>query len=204
MPNDEVDVPPAPECDDPSFYAPADQLGPLTAALVGGGYRVEPMGDMGAASDGSAGGESATHSTIEVGDKDGHVGTAVLAIYSSIDATNMFDLPGERHDQPWCAPTFSEQADFRWDDCTIPAEGPAVVLTKGRDSRGDALGATYVRANGSIIGISISTAWYDRDTEGSQEAEQMAGDADPLDHLPLTEAQLTELLKAIEGTLSAN
>jgi hypothetical protein len=204
MPSDDSPVLDDPGCEESAGY-PGDQVAPVLAALMASGYRAEDVGGMGAASDGSDGGQQSNHTIVRITDKDGHVGSAVLGIYSSIDATSMFDLPGHQDGRPWCAPTFSDQADFQWDECAIPAEGPAIVITKGRDGRGEALGATLVRANGSIIGISVSTAWYGSVSDGGEESDSTTtDDTEPLEHLPLTEAQLTAILKAIEGTLSAN
>jgi hypothetical protein len=178
----------------------------VVAALTAEGYVAQGTVGGGSVADaGDGDGASATFDAIEVRDRDNHVGAAVVGIYSSLDATTMFDDPvGDP--KLWCGPAISTDSTFAWDGCDLSGS-PAgqVIVSTGHDSRGEMLGAVLLRANGSVLGISVSTASYNGGAAVDEGAgETAADDSEPLDHLPLSEAQLMELLKVIEGTLSAN
>ena len=185
------DAPP-PEClpMDGAFV----EVGPLVDALLDKGLEVVTMSEsVGESSDSAA---SSTVLQFAVTDRAGRMGSAAIGVYDDLESARQAGA-GTTEAASWCAVPPVERPEFAW---SVAGDGPACTGLEHSgvaqmlgfyhlEDAGDAVGATLVRSDGSVISVSV----------GQAPAAEISSDATPLAAAPLNVADLLALLVQLDA-----
>jgi len=188
-----------PSFGDPGADALADALAPLFDVLTDRGYEVEVEGSIGAGSVAAEGTDEepiSASATVLTVTKDGATGAAVVAEFTDRAA---LALVGQDYAvAELCAVVPGLAEDFVWDRCfaqpdsNFNPDGHRYYLAEGGDGVDEALGVTLVRPDGTGISASLG--------EGPHDPERISRPTQPLDGLPLTQAELVEVLDLLDAS----
>ena len=166
------------------------QTGPLVDALLAAGIEANEVG-------GSSGGESdggtATSTAFRLSDDSG-TGSAAVGFATSVQVAPMMNETSVG----WCAVAPTGERDYAWSladdpatpcsDADLDGSQPLVVVHEEPGAAG--IGATLVRADGSVLTVSVSQAPADE--------FETVGDA-PLAALPMDRAAILDLLAELDA-----
>ena len=183
-------VPPADECG--TAVSEEIEAGPLLDALLSVGITAEDVGGTGS---GGSNGDVAQSILFWLTDSAGRSGTASIGVANSLEVA---PLMNDNTSVAWCAVTPTTLArNFAWDladdpstqcsDADNEASNPLVVVHDEPDA--DAIGATLIRAGGSVISVSVSQTPYS--------GPGVAGE--PLAEVPLDATEILEVLAQLDA-----
>lgn len=98
--------------------------------------------------------------------------------------------------EPRCATPPTRQSDFAWSTCDEEVhDGSTWWLATGGDEFATAIGVTLVRADGSALSVTVSTAQFDRQHSSGEPHAARLGE------LPATHDDLVDLVAAIDDAV---
>ena len=164
---------------------------PLITALGTQGLEVHTMAESVAEGTDSAAGSTVLQ--FAVTDDAGRMGSAAIGVFADVEAARQFGAGSGSGDAAWCAVAPIEEAGYTWNLADDPAAACAglepsgvdqIVVVLHSEAGADAIGATLVRSDGSVVSVSVS----------QEPSNMISAEKDPVDEVPLDKTGILDLL----------